>query len=136
MSYPLGRRRAKKTPKAVQVSLPSLLSVEGRVKIWSSRVNADNKTVARAVSRDLLLVEHGVQLSTTSTTYPSRSRWQPLLSDVSMFEYLIEQYRDRLPAEAGRVEVFDTLLEFEHDKETIDRYLGSVCTHEFRCQVG
>lgn len=88
-----------------------------------------------------LLVAEGVSL----TVDPDRNLDPPLalaalLSDLSMFEYLVEQYADRLPveeyskalvksAEAGRVDVFNKLLnEFEHEhryfQEALDAAVG------------
>ncbi|KAJ8125223.1 hypothetical protein O1611_g8416 [Lasiodiplodia mahajangana] len=73
-----------------------------------------------------LLVENGVSL----TVY-GEDEFAPLslaarLSDVSMFEYLIQKYADQLPAvefskalvgaaEAGKIDVLNKLLEFEHE---------------------
>lgn len=75
-----------------------------------------------------LLVNKGVSL-----TVSAGSKLDPplalaaLLSDMTMFEYLIQKYADKLPAEeyskalvksaeAGRVDVFNKLLQqFEHD---------------------
>ncbi|KAK8002173.1 hypothetical protein PG991_014395 [Apiospora marii] len=88
-----------------------------------------------------LLVAEGVSL----TVDPDRNLDPPLalaalLSDLSMFEYLVEQYADRLPteeyskalvksAEAGRVDVFNKLLnEFQHEhqyfQEALDAAVG------------
>ncbi|KAI1125379.1 hypothetical protein F5Y10DRAFT_247292 [Nemania abortiva] len=74
-----------------------------------------------------LLVENGVSL----TMEEDENNYAPLalaarLSDVPMFEYLIQKYADKLPAvefskalvgaaEAGKIEVLNKLLEFEHD---------------------
>ncbi|KAI2623140.1 hypothetical protein GGR54DRAFT_37967 [Hypoxylon sp. NC1633] len=79
-----------------------------------------------------LLVERGVSL-TVHIADDDEDTEPPLalaayLSDISMFEYLIENYAAQLPAEeyskalvkaaeAGRVEVFNKLLEFEHSQE-------------------
>lgn len=73
-----------------------------------------------------LLVEHGASLTLDREDVYSPLALAALLSDVSMFEYLIEQCADKLPAleyskalvraaEAGRVEVFNKLLAFHHD---------------------
>ncbi|KAI1485550.1 hypothetical protein F5X96DRAFT_659519 [Biscogniauxia mediterranea] len=75
-----------------------------------------------------LLVEHGVSLAVDRKDIQAPLALAALLSDVSMFEYLIQKYADKLPAqeyskalvnaaEAGRIEVFNKLLEFEHDQE-------------------
>ncbi|KAI0541034.1 hypothetical protein GGR58DRAFT_458865 [Xylaria digitata] len=73
-----------------------------------------------------LLVEQGVSLTVDKEDVDSPLALAALLSDASMFEYLIQQYADKLPvveyskalvkaAEAGKLEVFNKLLEFEHD---------------------
>ncbi|KAI1817170.1 ankyrin repeat-containing domain protein [Poronia punctata] len=75
-----------------------------------------------------LLVNHGVSLTLDREDIISPLALSALLSDVSMFEYLIQQYADKLPAveyskalvkaaEAGRIEVFNKLLEFHHAPE-------------------
>ncbi|KAI1503617.1 hypothetical protein F5X99DRAFT_99738 [Biscogniauxia marginata] len=74
-----------------------------------------------------LLVEHGVSLAVDRDDVEAPLAQAALLSDVSMFEYLIQKYADKLPAEeysalvkaaeAGRIEVFNKLLEFEHNQE-------------------
>ncbi|KAI0595658.1 hypothetical protein F4775DRAFT_568533 [Biscogniauxia sp. FL1348] len=75
-----------------------------------------------------LLVEHGVSLAVDRKDIQAPLALAALLSDISMFEYLIQKYADKLPAqeyskalvnaaEAGRIEVFNKLLEFEHDQE-------------------
>ncbi|KAI0145211.1 hypothetical protein GGR57DRAFT_481119 [Xylariaceae sp. FL1272] len=75
-----------------------------------------------------LLVESGVSLTVDREGIEAPLALAALLSDVSMFEYLIEKYADRLPpveyskalvkaAEAGRIEVFTKLLEFQHSQE-------------------
>jgi hypothetical protein len=89
-------------------------------------VNAAISSGVRAAVE--LLVEHGVSLTLDRDDLVSPLALAALLSDVSMFEYLIEQYADKLPAqeyskalvkaaEAGRIEVFNKLLEFQHDQE-------------------
>lgn len=76
-----------------------------------------------------LLVERGVSLTLDRKDLEAPLALAALLSDVSMFEYLIEKYADKLPpeeyskafvkaAEAGRVEVFNRLLEFEHSQDS------------------
>ncbi|KAI0398353.1 hypothetical protein F5Y17DRAFT_412009 [Xylariaceae sp. FL0594] len=73
-----------------------------------------------------LLVERNASLTLDRDDVYSPLALAALLSDVSMFEYLIEQCAEKLPAveyskalvkaaEAGRVEVFNKLLEFHHD---------------------
>ncbi|KAI1377216.1 hypothetical protein F4677DRAFT_415636 [Hypoxylon crocopeplum] len=75
-----------------------------------------------------LLVERGVSLTLDRDDLQAPLALAALLSDISMFEYLIEQYADKLPAEeyskafvkaaeAGRIEVFNKLLEFEHSQD-------------------
>ncbi|KAL7625799.1 hypothetical protein AAE478_005022 [Parahypoxylon ruwenzoriense] len=72
-----------------------------------------------------LLVERGVSLTVDRDDIHAPLALAALLSDISMFEYLIEKYAAKLPAEeyskafvkaaeAGRIEVFNRLLEFEH----------------------
>lgn len=84
-----------------------------------------------------LLVKHGVAL--TIAPGGSRKVDPPLalaaqLSDLSMFEYLIEQYAEKLPAEeyskalvksaeVGNFEVVQRLLEFDHDSDNYQRAL-------------
>ncbi|KAI1335246.1 hypothetical protein F5Y15DRAFT_398616 [Xylariaceae sp. FL0016] len=74
-----------------------------------------------------LLVEHGVKLAVDRDDVDAPLALAAYLSDVSMFEYLIQQYADKLSAEeyskalvkaaeAGRIEVFNKLLAFEHDQ--------------------
>ncbi|TGJ86147.1 hypothetical protein E0Z10_g2618 [Xylaria hypoxylon] len=73
-----------------------------------------------------LLVEQGVSLTVDREDIESPLALAALLSDATMFEYLIQQYADKLPvveyskalvkaAEAGKLEAFNKLLEFEHD---------------------
>ncbi|KAI1155722.1 hypothetical protein F4825DRAFT_406258 [Nemania diffusa] len=73
-----------------------------------------------------LLVENGVSLTAEDENVHSPLALAAQLADVSMFEYLIQQYADKLPAvefskalvgaaEAGKVEVINKLLEFQHD---------------------
>lgn len=75
-----------------------------------------------------LLVERGVSLTIDRDDLEAPLAQAALLSDISMFEYLIEKYADKLPpqeyskalvkaAEAGRVDVFNRLLEFEYSQE-------------------
>lgn len=73
-----------------------------------------------------LLVEQGVSLTVDQDDIDPPLALAALLSDASMFEYLIQQYADKLPAieyskalvkaaEAGKMEVMNKLFEFEHD---------------------
>ncbi|RFU76297.1 multiple ankyrin repeats single kh domain-containing [Trichoderma arundinaceum] len=75
-----------------------------------------------------LLVEHDVSLTFDSNDEDISCplALAALLADYSMFEYLIESYADKLPADdysaalvgaaaAGRIEVFNKLLSFRHD---------------------
>ncbi|KAI1767447.1 hypothetical protein GGR53DRAFT_463345 [Hypoxylon sp. FL1150] len=75
-----------------------------------------------------LLVERGVSLTIDRDDLEAPLAQAALLSDISMFEYLIEKYADKLPpeeyskalvkaAEAGRVDVFNRLLDFEYSQE-------------------
>ncbi|KAI5859496.1 hypothetical protein GGS23DRAFT_320106 [Durotheca rogersii] len=75
-----------------------------------------------------LLVEHGVSLTIDREDLTAPLALSALLSDISMFEYLVEKYAAILPpeeyskalvkaAEAGRVDVFKRLLDFEHAEE-------------------
>lgn len=88
-------------------------------------VNAAIRSGNRAAVE--LLVEHGVSLAMDQDDVESPLALAAQLSDVSMFEYLIEQYADKLPAveyskalvaaaEEGKLEVFNKLLEFEHEE--------------------
>lgn len=75
-----------------------------------------------------LLVEHNVSLTFKSDDEDVQCplALAALLADYSMFEYLIESYADKLPAQdysaaliaaaaAGRIEVFNKLLNFGHE---------------------
>ncbi|KAL7910598.1 ankyrin repeat-containing domain protein [Trichoderma velutinum] len=75
-----------------------------------------------------LLVEHNVSLTFKSDDEDVQCplALAALLADYSMFEYLIESYADKLPPEdysaaliaaaaAGRIEVFNKLLNFGHE---------------------
>ncbi|OTA67905.1 ankyrin [Hypoxylon sp. EC38] len=81
-----------------------------------------------------LLVERGVSLTFNQDDVDAPLALAALLSDISMFEYLIEKYADKLPAEeyskafvkaaeAGRIEVFNRLLDFEHSQEYFQKAL-------------
>ncbi|KAK6835123.1 hypothetical protein PG987_009817 [Apiospora arundinis] len=91
--------------------------------VLNSAISSGNQEAVK------LLVEKGVSL--TIDLDPSL-RFNPplalagLLSDISMFEYLVNQYRAKIPveeyskafvksAEAGRTDVFNKLLEYEHE---------------------
>ncbi|KAI0380721.1 hypothetical protein F5Y04DRAFT_256583 [Hypomontagnella monticulosa] len=81
-----------------------------------------------------LLVERGVSLTIDRDDLDTPLALAALLSDISMFEYLIEKYAAKLPAEeyskafvkaaeAGRAEVFNRLLQFEHSQEYFQKAL-------------
>ncbi|KAI0883239.1 uncharacterized protein GGS22DRAFT_168217 [Annulohypoxylon maeteangense] len=81
-----------------------------------------------------LLVERGVSLTVEREDLQPPLAHAASLSDISMFGYLVEKYADKLPAEeyskafvkaaeAGRVEVFNKLLEFEHSQEYFQKAL-------------
>ncbi|KAI0833055.1 hypothetical protein F5Y06DRAFT_185254 [Hypoxylon sp. FL0890] len=83
-----------------------------------------------------LLVERGVSLTLDRDDLDAPLALAALLSDISMFEYLIEKYADKLPAEeyskafvkaaeAGRIEVFNRLLDFEHSQEYFQKALDA-----------
>ncbi|KAI1135696.1 hypothetical protein F5Y05DRAFT_168773 [Hypoxylon sp. FL0543] len=83
-----------------------------------------------------LLVERGVSLTLDQDDLDAPLALAALLSDISMFEYLIEKYADKLPAEeyskafvkaaeAGRIEVFNRLLDFEHGEEYFQKALDA-----------
>ncbi|CAJ2507809.1 Uu.00g089950.m01.CDS01 [Anthostomella pinea] len=84
-----------------------------------------------------LLVEKGVSLMIVDRPdLDAPLALAALLSDVSMFEYLIQKYADKLPAteyskalvksaEAGRIEVFNKLLEFQHSQEYFQEALDA-----------
>ncbi|KAK8098867.1 uncharacterized protein PG998_012108 [Apiospora kogelbergensis] len=82
-----------------------------------------------------LIVNQGVPL-VMEGNFDSPLALAALLSNPSMFEYLIDKYADRLPAEeyskalvksaeAKRTEVFNKLLEFEHDDVYFQRALDA-----------
>lgn len=81
-----------------------------------------------------LLVERGVELTVDRDDLQPPLAHAASLSDISMFGYLVEKYADKLPAEeyskafvkaaeAGRVEVFNKLLEFQHSQEYFQKAL-------------
>ncbi|KAI0893254.1 hypothetical protein F4806DRAFT_201562 [Annulohypoxylon nitens] len=81
-----------------------------------------------------LLVERGVSLTVDRDDLQPPLAHAASLSDISMFGYLVEKYADKLPAEeyskafvkaaeAGRVEVFNKLLEFQHSQEYFQKAL-------------
>lgn len=83
-----------------------------------------------------LLIERNVSLTVDRADIDAPLALAALLSDFSMFEYLIERYADKLPpeeyskafvkaAEAGRLEVFNRMLEYEHTQEYFQLALGS-----------
>ncbi|KAI1104890.1 hypothetical protein F4804DRAFT_169711 [Jackrogersella minutella] len=83
-----------------------------------------------------LLVERGVSLTINQDEFEAPLALAALLSDISMFEYLIEKYADKLPpeeyskafvkaAEAGRIEVFNKLLDFKHDQGYFQKALDA-----------
>ncbi|KAK0757534.1 hypothetical protein N5P37_010261 [Trichoderma harzianum] len=85
-----------------------------------------------------LLVEHNVSLTFKSDDedVPCPLALAALLADYSMFEYLIESYADKLPpqdysaaliaaAAAGRIEVFNKLLNFGHETDVFQSALDS-----------
>lgn len=91
-------------------------------------VNAAISSGSRAAVE--LLVEHGVSLHVENDPSGSLAplAYAACLSDPPMFQYLIEKFADRLPAEefskalvaaaeSGRLEVFNKLLEFQHAQE-------------------
>ncbi|KAI0201255.1 ankyrin repeat-containing domain protein [Astrocystis sublimbata] len=83
-----------------------------------------------------LLVEHGVSLTTDKEDVASPLALAALLADISMFEYLINQYADKLPAveyskalvsaaEAGKIDVLTKLLEFQHTEQYFQSALNA-----------
>ncbi|KAI1284504.1 hypothetical protein F5Y07DRAFT_346775 [Xylaria sp. FL0933] len=83
-----------------------------------------------------LLVEQGVSLTVDAEDIDPPLALAALLSDASMFEYLIQQYADKLPAveyskalvkaaEAGKLEALNKLLEFEHDGSFFQKALDA-----------
>ncbi|KAI1092523.1 hypothetical protein F5B19DRAFT_454286 [Rostrohypoxylon terebratum] len=83
-----------------------------------------------------LLVERGVSLTVDRDDLQPPLAHAASLSDISMFGYLVEKYADKLPAEeyskafvkaaeAGRVEVFNKLLEFQHSQEYFQKALDA-----------
>lgn len=104
--------------------------------VVNSAISSGNRTAVE------LLVERGVALTMAPTGDDDDSDVEPplasaaLLSDLSMFEYLVAQYADQLPAEeyskalvksagAGRVDVVHKLLEFSHDEAYFQRALDA-----------
>ncbi|KAI1266477.1 hypothetical protein F5Y18DRAFT_359147 [Xylariaceae sp. FL1019] len=91
-------------------------------------VNAAISSGNRAAVELLVESTNGVSLTVEREEIEAPLALAALLSDVSMFEYLIEKYADKLPpveyskalvkaAEAGRIEVFSKLLEFQHSQQ-------------------
>ncbi|KAI0849064.1 hypothetical protein F5Y00DRAFT_236514 [Daldinia vernicosa] len=83
-----------------------------------------------------LLIERNVSLTVDRADINAPLALAALLSDFSMFEYLIEKYADKLPpeeyskafvmaAEAGRLEVFNRMLEYEHTQKYFQSALDS-----------
>ncbi|KAI2464864.1 hypothetical protein F4781DRAFT_435957 [Annulohypoxylon bovei var. microspora] len=83
-----------------------------------------------------LLVERGVSLTVDRDDLQPPLAHAASLSDISMFGYLVEKYADKLPAEeyskafvkaaeAGRVEVLNKLLEFQHSQEYFQNALDA-----------
>lgn len=85
-----------------------------------------------------LLVQHNVSLTFVSKdeNIPCPLAMAAMLADYSMFEYLIESYADKLPAndysaaliasaETGRIEVFTKLLNFQHEEHVFQSALKS-----------
>jgi ankyrin repeat protein len=88
-----------------------------------------------------LLVEQGVSLSFDHEEIDSPLQLAALLSDLTMFEYLIESYADKLSpheydkalissAEAGRFEVFKKLLPYQHTAESFQKALEGAAEEE------
>ncbi|KAK6954701.1 hypothetical protein Daesc_004669 [Daldinia eschscholtzii] len=83
-----------------------------------------------------LLIERNVSLTVEQPDIDAPLALAALLSDFSMFEYLIQKYADKLPpeeyskafvkaAEAGRVEVFNRMLEYDHTHEYFQHALDA-----------
>lgn len=88
-----------------------------------------------------LLVEAGVSLTEANGDGETPLVLAALLSEITMFEYLIEKYADRLPAEeynkalvmaarAGRVEVFNKLLPYPHEQEHFQQAIEAATEEE------
>jgi hypothetical protein len=90
-----------------------------------------------------LLVENGVSLTYDDEDDESVSPLSlaVLMSDLSMFEYLAEAYADKLQpkdydkalvmaARAGRLEVFNRLLQYEHPHERLQEALEQATVEE------
>ncbi|KAK7965799.1 uncharacterized protein PG986_000076 [Apiospora aurea] len=104
--------------------------------VVSAAISSGNREAVK------LLVAEGVSL----TVDEDRGLDPPLalaalLSDMSMFEYLVEQYADKLPAqeyskalvksaEAGRADVLNTLLKFEHEHQYFQQALEAAVGEE------
>ncbi len=75
-----------------------------------------------------LLVDHGVSLTPERDSVEAPLAQAAAVSDITMFEYLLEKYASRLPPEeyskaltraagAGRVDIFNRLLQFNHNPQ-------------------
>lgn len=82
-----------------------------------------------------LIVEAGVPLTVDRDDLDPPLALSALLSDMSMFEYLIEKYADKLPkeeyskalvkaADAGKMDLLKRLMDFEHEEEYLQRALN------------
>lgn len=91
-----------------------------------------------------LLIEKGASLTMVASEdedYDAPLSLAAQLSDLSMFEYLIDSCADKLPpeeydkalvaaAEAGRIEVFSKLLSYTHPKECFQKALEEATEEE------
>ncbi|KAK8067324.1 hypothetical protein PG997_014071 [Apiospora hydei] len=125
--------------------------IDDGIDINSAKTNAISDSYGPVVSAAIssgnreavkLLVAEGVSL----TVDDDRGLDPPLalaalLSDMSMFEYLVEQYADKLSAEeyskalvksaeAGRADVLNTLLKFEHEHQYFQQALEAAVGEE------
>jgi hypothetical protein len=143
---------------AIEIEQPTPLHMAA----WSGHVEVMNKLIIRGANPNAfeeddgpvisaaitsgnraaveLLVNHGVSLTHDRTDVPSPLALAAEFSDVSMFEYLIEKFADKVPAEdyskalvaaaqAGRIEHFNKLLTFQHSQEYKQRALNEAAEY-------
>ncbi|KAI0169704.1 hypothetical protein GGR52DRAFT_478508 [Hypoxylon sp. FL1284] len=124
-------------------ALSGHLEVMRKLLLRGANANATSNDIGPVVNAAIssgnracveLLVERGVSLTIDRNDLEAPLAQAALLSDISMFEYLIEKYADKLPpgeyskalakaAEAGRLDVFNRLLEFEYGQQDFQNAL-------------
>ncbi|KAI0015385.1 ankyrin repeat-containing domain protein [Xylariomycetidae sp. FL0641] len=119
------------------------VEVMRKLILRGARPNATSKDIGPVVNAAIcsgnraaveLLVDEDVSLTTEREDVAAPLGLAAQLLDIAMFEYFIVQYADKLPAEeyskalaaaagAGRIEIFNKLLEFSHDHQHLQKAL-------------